>query len=204
MMSLAISPRDRRTLIIGAFAIGSTFALGRIWPAIRGWEKARVAAAAETSEQLASAERMAAIAPFVRDSAAARTRRLEALRSRVIRSATADAAAATLGSLVEEIAADEGVDVLTMTLRADTLKRHSLARVAVRFGAESDVDGLMNLLIALEKHERPIIVRELSVVQPEPMALPSRAEALRFDLTIETLARVGAASPRGAAGRRSP
>jgi len=202
MISVSLSRRDRRVLIIGAVAIGSIVAFGKGWPAIRTWEAARVAAAAEVRERLTVAERNAALMPFVRDSAASRARRLEALRSRLIRGASADAAAASLGALVEKIAADEGVDVLTMTLRPDTLIRHGLARVAVRFGAEGDVDGLINLLTALEGHDRPLVVRELSVVQPEPMAPASRAEALRFDLTVETVARVGSASPNVAAGWR--
>jgi len=193
-MTLALTPRDRRTLASGVLSVGSILLLGKGFPAVRTWESARVTAAAQLRGELVTAERNDAMLPFVRDSAAERVRRLETQRARLIRGASADAAAAALGTLVEGIALDEGVDVLTMTLRPDSVIRLGMARVTVRFGAEGDVDGLMNLLAAFESHASPIAVRELSVSQAEPMAPPNRVETLRFDVTVETLARIGAAS----------
>ncbi|MGH7679627.1 MAG: GspMb/PilO family protein [Gemmatimonadaceae bacterium] len=192
MTPLILSPRDRRVLWIGFTGMASILLAGKAWPAMRKWELAKVALAAETASQLGLAERSVSLVAYAKDSAAARTKKLDAMRSKLIRGATAYSAAAALGALVETLARASHADVLTMTLRPDSVAHNGFVRVAVRLGAESDVSGMLAFLLALETHERPMIVRELSVGQADPGATPTRPEALRFDVTVETLAGVGA------------
>jgi hypothetical protein len=195
-----LSQRDRRTILVGLTAVIAILVFGRVLPAVKRWEAGRLAEALEARGELIEAERSAGSIAMIRDSARVRSLRLEATRSRLIRATTAAAAAAVLGGLIESLAKNEGVDVQTMTLRPDTTTRNGLARVAVRFGAEGDVEGLTGLLLALEGHEKLFAVRDLSVSQAEPVAAATHVEALRFDLTVETLARVGG-SPTKAAAR---
>jgi type II secretion system (T2SS) protein M len=185
-----ISHRDRRTLIVGALSMGSIVAAGRGLPALRAWESSRTTAATEARDQLALAETGAGRLREVRDSATARWRRLNALRSPLLSGATPEAAASTLASLLEKLADEEGVDVETVMLRPDSVVRFDLVRVAVRLTAESDVEGLLGFLFAVETQTEPLAIRELSVTQPEPAALPSKPEALRFEVVVQTLARV--------------
>jgi hypothetical protein len=195
MTRFGLSHRDRRTIVRGTLSIGAIVIIGKGWPAVRGWESEWLAAAAEVRTQLQAAESRAASISLARDSTVIRMRRLEGMRAKLFGGPTADAAAASLGELIEDIARTEGADIQTLTLRPDSVVRDGFARVSVRFGGECDVKGLMRVLLAVETNARPMIVRELSVSQPDPAAPASRAEALRFDVTVETLARV---APRAA------
>lgn len=191
MIGLGLSARDRRTIAIGALCMTSIGGVGKGVPALRRWEAARIAAATEARDQLALAERGASTLREIRDSVTSRGRRLNAHRGQLLTAGTPEAAAATLATLLEKLANEEGVDVTTVTLRPDSVVRFGLARVVVRLTAESDVDGLLGFLYAAETHTTRLAVRELAVTQPEPAAPPTRAEALRFDVVVQALARVG-------------
>jgi hypothetical protein len=63
------------------------------------------------------------------------------------------------------------------------------APVSVRIDATADVRGLTNLLTRLERGPTLLVVRALSITQPEPNA---EMEALAVELTVEGLSRPGA------------
>ena len=67
------------------------------------------------------------------------------------------------------------------------------ARVAVRASGIGDIAGVTRLLNDIESGAPLLAVRELSITQPEPAAPDGRAEALRFEMLVEGLARVEAA-----------
>jgi hypothetical protein len=193
MIALGLSPRDRRTLIVGASAVGFIFALGKGVPVVRAGEVASVSAAAGTRDLVAVAEGGSRSVREVRDSATARQRRLDTFRSAMINGASPDAATGSLATLMEKLANSAGVEVLTVTLRPDTVMRFGLVRVAARLSAEGDVSGLMGLLVGIETHWMPLAVRELAVSQTDPAAPSTQMERLRFELVVQTLARVGSA-----------
>lgn len=202
-MQLSISPRDRRTLLVGALSVGAIVGVGKGLPALRTWEAAQVNAAVEMRQRLALTRRDAASLQVVKDSAAARYRRLMALRTVLVRAQSAEAAAATLASIVEEVADESEVDVQSIGLRPDSVARavRGLVRVAVQLSAESDVTGLLLFLHGVETRRTPLLVRTLTVSQPDPAAPSSNVETLRFDVRIETLATVATPAvqerPRG-------
>ena len=200
MTSLVLSSRDRRTLGVGAVAVLGIVGVGRGVPALNRWQSAEMAAAAETREQLLVARAGEWSQQEVADSARARSRRLDAIRARLIKAPTAEAAAASLASLAQRVAADQNVDVLSIALKPDSVVRSNLTRVQVRVSAEGDVRSLLDLLYALETHTVPLSVRELAVAPSDPLAPSNRMETLRFDVVVETLARIDPKRVR-AAGR---
>ncbi len=192
MMAFGMSRRDRRTLVLGVASVGTVLAAGKGAPALRHWEVSNLEAAAEARDQLAAAERGAASLAEVRDSASARTKRLESLRSVLLRASTPEAAAATLASFVERLAKQRDVDVLTVTLKPDSVVHSGLARAAVRLSAETDIAGLLDLLYDVETANMPLVVTELWVTQPEPAGATSKPETLRIEVDVQTIVRVNA------------
>jgi len=189
-MIAGLSARDRRTLLVGVVAVFVIVCVGKGLPALQRWEQERVAAANETRQRLIVAERGAAALQDTRDSADVRDRRLTRYHSRMIVAASTDAACAALAGLLERLSALEDVSVGALTLRPDSVVRAGLARVGVRVSGEGDVNGLLGLLYATETHDTLMIVRDLSVSQPDPAARSEQREALRFELHVQTLARI--------------
>jgi hypothetical protein len=101
--------------------------------------------------------------------------------------ATPAAIAAQLASVLEDLADDNALKVTAMQLRADTVATAGLARVEVRVTGITDIIGLAGLLRAIESDETPLVVRDLSVSQPEPVGSDARAEALRVDLLVASI-----------------
>jgi hypothetical protein len=200
-MIAGLSRRDGRMLLLGLASVGTILAAGKGTPALRHWEASSIAAAVELRGQLVAAERGATSLAEIRDSASARSRRLESLRGLLLRAPSPEAAAATLASLVERIAKQHDVDVLTVTLKPDSVVHSGFSRAAVRLSAETDVAGLLDLLFEIERTKMPLLVTELWVTQPEPAAPTSKAETLRIEIGIQTLAQVSA-SPVAKGGVR--
>jgi hypothetical protein len=120
----------------------------------------------------------------VRDSVRARQARLVALDSSLLFGASPSAIAADLASVLEDLADDNASKVTAMQLRADTVATAGLARVEVRITGIADVAGLAGFLHAIEADATPLVVRDLSVSQPEPTAGDAKAEALRVDMLV--------------------
>ena len=191
-----LAHRDRRTLLLGVVTVVGILAVGRGVPALRRWESARLVDAAEIRALLSERESSLASVATLRDSVAARTSELATLRRQLISATSADAATAMLASRVEKLASGAGVEVLTTTLRPDSVARGGYARVAVRVSADGDVDGLADLLYAIESDARMLSVVELAISQPDPTAPQNRAEVLRIELTVSAVAQVVASAPR--------
>ena len=151
MMSIGLSTRDRRTLIIGASAVGALLALGRGVPSMMRWQSTQIAEAAAAAVQLAAE--------------------------------------------VENLADESAVKISAMQLQADSARVGALVNVGVRVTAIADVFGLLAFMRAIDGGERMLLVRELVVTQPEPAALPNKAESLRIELTVVALARVASEKP---------
>ena len=187
-MRALVSHADRPAVTVGLFSIALVFVVGRGVPALRAWQQGHISAAAEIRESVLAEERGIAAMPELRDSLAARTRFADSLRARLLSGVTPEAAAASLASLVEHAAENQGMDVETVTFLADTVLRAGFARVTARITALGDVDGFVNLLREVETHRALLAVRSLIVTQSDPTAPSSRPEALRVEVAVQALA----------------
>jgi hypothetical protein len=190
MMSLGLSTRDRRTLIVGATAIGMLFALGRGVPMMMQWQSTQIAEASTVASDVAQSRAGSRLLPQLRDTLRTYVARLNTLDSAMLSGPTPSAAAARLASEMEILADESSVKIGAMQLQADSADVGALVLVGVRVTAVADVFGLLAFMRAIEGGERLLAVRELVVTQPEPDAPASKAESLRVELTVVALARV--------------
>lgn len=190
-MSLAtINQRDRRALALGAIVIVATLILARGVPTLMSWTTERQSSAAELTTELHVLRHAGATQRERRAQVAAGTASLSRLEAGLLTGATPASAAAALAQFVGHAADSSGVHVRSTQVRADTARTGAVfAPVSVRIDATADVRGLTNLLTRLERGPTLLVVRALSITQPEPNA---EMEALAVELTVEGLSRPGA------------
>ncbi|HEX3865445.1 MAG TPA: GspMb/PilO family protein [Gemmatimonadaceae bacterium] len=193
-LTIGMSPRDRRTLLVGVTSVGSIVGIGRALPALLAWQRAQVEQAANLTQDLQAAEREERAVGTIRDSVRARSARLARYDSSMLSAGSASAASAALASSLADLADAAPIKVSSMQLRADSAAPGSIAPVAVRVTGTTDVKGLGEFLRAVEGGEVPLMVRELAVTQPEPNAPDNKIESLRVDILVEGLARITAAT----------
>jgi hypothetical protein len=192
---LGLSRRDRRTLGVGVCAMASLLTIARGLPALRSWEGGRTAEAQSAVQQLASLRSGLSILSILRDTLRARRARVLALDSSLLFGATPSAIAADLASALENLADDNALKVTAMQLRSDTVVTAGLARVEVRITGITDVTGLAGFLRAVEAGVIPLVVRDLSVSQPEPAASDAKLEALRVDMLVASIGEIKSGKP---------
>lgn len=195
MAQMALSQRDRRTLVLGTSLI-VTMLVARALPMIRAWESQQIAeadAAAQDLRRLADGVR---VLPAIRDSVRARQLRVSRLDSSGLSGESPAAIAAALSSNLEETADDNSLKVTTLQLQADSGTTLGLARVQVRLTGVTDVAGLAGFLRDVESGPALLVVRDLSVSQPEPAASDSKPEALRIDVLVAGLGVIKAGGQR--------
>ena len=190
MIRLGLSARDRRTAIVGVTVVGLLTGLSRGLPALAEWERGRLAAASDATTRAASAHAMAHMLPALRDSLRSRRRELAAVDSTMFMETSSSAIVADLAAALDDIAASARFRVTAMQLRADSVAAGALARVAVRVTGTTDVAGLADFVRVVEGGSMPLVVREVTVSQPEPAAPDARAEVLRVEVLVETIARI--------------
>lgn len=185
---MIVSARDRRLLILGSSVVGSLITLARGIPALREWESRRLAEAATTAADLATARDGRRALPVLRESLRVRRARLATIDSSLLSNLSPSAAAADLTVAVEQFAADAGVKVTALQISSDSVPPGAVAHVRVRITAVADVIGLAVFLRAVEGAETPLVVRELIVGQPDPAGSDSKPETLRVEALIEGIA----------------
>ncbi len=189
MTRIAMSPRERRLVIVGSTAIALIVVLGRGIPAWRAWVRDARAGAAEQMRAAATADALLAGTRGRQDTLAVRQARYLALAPSLVPGTTTGQASAALASFVSSSAAAAGVKLGAVQIRpaADTGHGHAFARVSVHADLVGDVRGLAALLLALERGPLGLRVRELTVNQAAPSAPTDRAEALHADLVVDGL-----------------
>lgn len=188
MIDFTISPRDRRLLMIGGSVIGTLITVARGLPALRAWEQRQVSAAATLAADLAAIREGRRALPMLRDSLAARRVRLAQLDSTLLAGQSPATAAAALTEAVEELAAASRVKVGSLQIHTDSAPPGAITHVRVGLVGVTDVTGLAAFLRAVEGAETPLVVRELVVAQPDPLAPSSKPETLRVEVSIEGIA----------------
>jgi hypothetical protein len=192
MSRLALSGRDRRTLIIGAASIGTLLLAARGLPAWRAWVAASRTAAVERSAEAARAEGLVRVLPALRDSLAARNLRFLTLAPELVSGGSVNAAGAALASLVSNAAADAGVKLGAVQLRSRDVPPGkpppSFVRIRVEGDVTGDIHGITHFLLALERGPVRLVVRDLTITQSDAVGAPDHAEVLHATVAVEGLA----------------
>jgi hypothetical protein len=186
-----VSPRERRTIALGAGILLTAWLVLRIVP----WSVKHVAqlrARAElANDALLRARAAQAGEPAAQESLAARGRALVALAPKLLGGTTSAEAAAELSSLVGGSATLRHVRILQQDARPDSAAS-VFTRISMRLSADGDAAGLGAWLADLEEGPRLIAVQSLAISAPEPGAPGSQPERLHADVVID-----GWASLRG-------
>jgi hypothetical protein len=161
----------------------------RVWPALLAWEREARGAAQESATELARAQESVERLAATRDTLIVRRQRLAAAATGVLEGESLALAAGALSALLADMAADAGVRLGAVQLRPDSASDSRYARVAVSVDATGDVRGVTALLSAIEGDSTLLVVRSLSISQPEPAAPSDRPELLRVELVVEGVAR---------------
>jgi hypothetical protein len=173
--------------LLGAIVIGGAIGLTRGVPALSDWTAERRASAEELRRELARLEQGIAGQRDRKALLSSRAAALAELDRGLLRGATPASAAASLAQVVGTAADSSNVHVRSTQVRLDsaTAEQH-YSDVTVRVDATGDVRGLTQLLARLERGPTLLVVRSLSVSQPEPLA---EMEALRIELEVAGLMR---------------
>jgi len=190
MSQMELSPRDRRTLVVGATVLLPLILAGKVLPAAFDWQRRRLQEATLVLAKAGEAHASRLSFPALRDTLIARRARLARLDSLLLGGASLYSAAAELASVVGALADSAAIKVGSLQLRTDSAAHVKIATVSVRLSGLSDVAGLTAFLRAVEGGARPLIVRELLVVPADPGAPDAKPEVLRIDAVVEGLARV--------------
>lgn len=186
-----ISPRERRTILLGAsIALGAWLALKGVPAAARHVAGLRERSTA-ASLSLEQARRIIETAPAARESLTVRARELVSLAPRLLAGGTSAEASAELAALVGGIAAVRRVRIIQQDARPDS-SASVFTRVTLRLSAEGDVAGIAGMVADLEEGVKLLRVRSIAISAPEPASPATQPERLRADLVVE-----------GWAGRRS-
>jgi hypothetical protein len=192
--SSTVSPsRDRRALLFGIAAIAAILGASRAVPTLTRWREEHLLSNAQVINDAERTRVLVHALPALRDSLRARRVRLAGLDSAVLEGESLDNAGAYLAELVSDAAQESESQLGSIQIEhGDTiaLASHALRKVRLRASLTGDLEHLAYFLSALEEGPEVVAVRELSLVQPEPILPPTRVESLRADLVVEVLARV--------------
>jgi hypothetical protein len=205
--------RERRTLAIGAAAVLGILALGRGVPAWRATLEGRRQGATELHAERVRAERALSTHAALRDTLAARGKRLTAVSATLLPGNQEGAAGRALAAMVSGAATGAEVRLTTTAVLGQDARetgrramgevagarqgqtpargrrdRAMLETVAVRAVGTGDIRGIATLLHALEHGPMRLRVRSVAITQPDVAAGDERAESLQIDLVVEGLA----------------
>lgn len=183
----SLGGRDRRALVAAGLVIPALLALGRGVPALRAWERERVASSVELAGELASAQASLAQTRVLGDSLRVRRQRFLNLAASIVSGEAPAAASATLAALLNGSAVGAGLRLESVQIAGDSLAGRVFTRVSARGEATGDSRALTQFLLALERGPMLLAVRELTVTQPEPAGASTQPEALRIEFTVSGL-----------------
>ncbi len=186
-MLSVLSPRDRRTLLVGAASIGGLLFVGRALPAWLRWQAEAIQSARSASAAWARDRMLALHSRAMHDSLVVRRTRLSALSPTWLSGDSPAAASARLAGLVTRAATDAAMTLGALDLRTDSVGHEPFVPVHVRVSVTGDVQGLATFLAALDHGPCALTVRWLDVQAGDPAAGAQRPEVLHADLSIDAL-----------------
>lgn len=182
---MSLTPRDRRTLALGATIIGALVISARVLPAWRRWQTSAQAAAHDAALAIARSRSQLLGRREVHDSLVVRRARLVALRGEWLEGDTPAAAGAELAGEVSNAGERAGVTVGAMDIRVDSGAGSAFWPVRVQTSATGDIQGIVNLLAGIESDRIDLSIRTLSIDAANVAAPPNQPEILRADFIVE-------------------
>lgn len=190
MTGIAMSPRDRRVLVLGGAVVLVILAAGRGVPALLAHAEERQRSAEVATQRAAGTEWTVRNADGMRRALGQVRMQLASYDSALVEGATPDAASARLAELVSDAAAETDTQLGSIRLSADTTGGPgALARVTARASVSGELMSVALMLQWLEEGPQLLAVRELSMAQTPSGVVRAQAEVLQVELVVEGLYR---------------
>lgn len=189
MIKSSLASRDRRALVMGTALLFAMVAVVRGGPALRGWTSSRTEAADLQRERLLLASGAASRLPETRARLVAVRQDLDGFGSLLLTGPTFPAASAALAEAVATAAEDAEVTLGPVQLHGDSAAAGRLGRIGARTSATGDLASVAFFLALLEAAPELLVLRELTIVQPDLAITSDRIEELRAELLVEGLHR---------------
>ena len=187
MSGVSISPRDRRTLLIGGAIIGGLILTLRGVPSWIAWRAEQRGAAAFAMARATQVESTVSDFSVTLDTLEARAARLMRVGGAFLVADTLAHAESILSEVIAEAARVSMVRIESMETRLLMSGRGTLPRVTLEMRATGDITGLSALIRHLESGPTMIAVRKLRVRPQNPASPGDQPEVLAFGLTLEAL-----------------
>lgn len=194
MIPLPLASRDRRALVVGTALLVTIAAIARGVPALHRWTSSRAEIADLQRERLLVASGAAGRLVETRARLATVREDLTGSGSLLLTGSTVSEAGAALAEAVAAAAEEADVALGAVQLRGDSAAAGPLVPIGAQTSLTGDLTSVAMFLALLEVAPELLVLRELTIVQPEPAIASDRIESLRAELLVEGLHRV---RPRG-------
>lgn len=182
--------RERRAVRIGIVAIALLLLMRTGVPWLQQWRDGQRVRSESVQLELARLRSESLNTNALRDSASARRSRLNLLSRSLLRAPNSQEAAADLSAAVEGYCAEHSMNLVSLTLLADSTVRLGLTMIGVRLVTDAGILALARFIADVESDDRHLVIRELTVSQSDPSASESVAEQLRIEVLVQALAAV--------------
>ncbi len=179
-----MTPRDRRALLIGGFAVAAAVLVLRVLPWAVHRAGSGYATLRERSALLARTRDEMASLPTLRDSAATLSQALVALAPQLLSGSSAVEAGADLSGRMNLAASRAPAKVERMDPLPDSAGDGRLGRVRVHAALETDVRGLIAFLKAIDAGDEVVKLVELHVEAPQALTSERGPEILKIEVTV--------------------
>jgi hypothetical protein len=190
MTILPRSPRELRVVVMGIGTMLAIVVSAREMPRLREYETERRSRANVTIARALRAEQAIHRADRTRVSLIQVRSGLAKYDSALVEGDTPSAASARLASVISDAVDGTEARLGSVTLGVDsTGNRGQLARVTARASLSGELYSIVLVLQTLEKGPPMVAVRELSLIQSQPVTSPTQVEAIQAEIVVEGLYR---------------
>jgi hypothetical protein len=181
-----MTPRDRRALILGgAIVVPVLLTTWGMRPLVGRFQSLRAEVARERDLMIRERDLLAAV-PALDSAAAALEQHLDGASDRLFPGSDPLAASAGLSTYLSELAGRHRVLVLQGETRPPVAAAGDLVAVEVGLRAQSDLEGVLALLTALERGARLVEVTRLAIERTAP---PREREPEQETLSLTLIVR---------------
>lgn len=185
---LAMTARDRRTLVVGVCVVAAGGAVRAIPVGWRWLDRHTIAARAAAVDAVRSEQSVRQL-PQTRAELALIKSQLGRYDSATVHGDAPAAAGAELAELVSSAATAAEASITSVQLMPVRDSNGALGRVSARASVTGDLEALAIFLEGMEAGPEIVAIRALSITQPEANLPATRREMLRAEIEVEALYR---------------
>lgn len=179
--------RERRALLLAAFVILPSLALGRGLPAIHRWELREASRWRELTIELEKIGKAAQSHRTAVAVGAGQRSKNNVLRESILSAESIAEATGALTEYVGGIARFTGAQVTSIGVTGDSAFNAGTGRLRLELAVMTDTEGMLSILRELAVGPKQVALRAISVNQSNPGSSQDQRESMLVDLTLESV-----------------